>query len=268
MLDESQPLIVSIVIPVFNELNTIEELLRRVHQVVLGGVEKEIVIVDDGSTDGTALWLGELLNTIQAGRDPAWAGLSRHYIKVLFHTQNLGKGAALHRGFREARGDIVLVQDADLEYNPQDYESLLMPILNDTADVVYGSRFLSPQRPMWTMAGYIGNKLITALSNVLTGLSLSDVWTGYKVFKRSVIHAMTLNEAGFELELELTGKVAQGRWRICEVPISYFPRSRAEGKKITWKDGIKAIRCMFRYRRRKLLGQPNTSQNLLSQKDS
>ena len=176
-------------------------------------------------------------------------------VTIIILENNLGKGSALRRGFHEAMGDIVLVQDADLEYNPEDYQGLLAPILEDRADVVYGSRFLSQKTPAWTVAGYIGNKLITGLSNVFTGLALSDVWTGYKVFKQSVVQSIELKETGFELELELTSRVAHGRWRIYEVPISYSPRSRKEGKKITWKDGVAAIRCMIRYRQSHLNSQ-------------
>ncbi len=254
--DVPNMLTLSIVIPVFNERETIEELLRRVGQVELSGITKEVIIIDDGSTDGTAEWLRDFAKNTDTKRSLVWASQCKdmppHQIKVVFHEKNQGKGAALRRGFREAIGDIVLVQDADLEYSPEDYGGLLAPILDDRADVVYGSRFLRQETPAWTVAGFIGNKLITALSNICTGLALSDVWTGYKVFKQSVLRTMLLRESGFELELELTSRVAHGRWRICEVPISYSPRGRAEGKKITWKDGVKAIRCMLHYRRSNL----------------
>ncbi len=262
----------SVVIPVFNERQTIEELLRRVLQVELTGVAKDIVIVDDGSTDGTTEWLRALLKTedgkgVLPNSSHTEDVVTYQNVKVLFHAQNQGKGAALVRGFQEVSGDVVVVQDADLEYDPQDYADLINPLYRDTADVVYGSRFLSRTTPAWTMAGYVGNKLITALSNLVTGLSLTDVWTGYKVFKRSVIQQMVLNESGFELELELTSKVAFGKWRICEVPISYHPRSRVDGKKITWKDGLKAIQCLFRYRWSKLLGQQREIQKFFNPQD-
>ena len=264
MIEQQDRQILSIVIPVFNERDTIEELLQRVLHVELYGLGKELIIVDDGSTDGTSAWLQEFVKDRQANRHQAWANQcdicpSCENVLVLFHEQNQGKGAALRWGFREATGDMILVQDADLEYFPDDYESLLSPILNGRADVVYGSRFLSQKTPAWTLAGYVGNKLITALSNVFTGLSLSDVWTGYKVFRQSVIQSIPLHESGFGLELELTSKVAYGGWGIAEVPIAYAPRSRAEGKKITWKDGIKAIRCMFRYRSSSLVAHNTIS---------
>ncbi|WP_454063477.1 glycosyltransferase family 2 protein [Candidatus Nitrospira salsa] len=264
-----QPQTLSIVIPVFNERQTIEELLRRVLQVELGELEKDIVIVDDGSTDGTTEWLQEFLRTQDAEGHFGNSAQSESHVtyrnvRVFFHDHNHGKGAALVRGFQEASGDMILVQDADLEYDPHDYANLLIPLCQDTADVVYGSRFLASKTPAWTMAGYIGNKLMTALSNFFTGLSLTDVWTGYKVFKRSVVYPMALNEPGFELELELTSKVAYEKCRICEVPISYCPRSRADGKKITWKDGIKAIQCLIRYRQSKLLGQQRQMQKFLN----
>ncbi len=273
MINESNKTTVSIIIPVFDERDTIEELLRRVLQVELKEVRKEIIIVDDGSTDGTSSWLQEFQKTpetrwswksaIQSGNCVA-----RENIKVLYQEQNRGKGAALCRGFLDASGEVILVQDADLEYDPGDYHQLLMPILNDTVDVVYGSRFLSREIPPWTTAGFIGNQFITTLSNMFTGLSLSDVWTGYKVFKRSVIEHMTLNEPGFELELELTSKIAKKQWRICEVPISYYPRTRVAGKKITWRDGAKAIRCIVRYRHRQVPHQQHSIQTFENVKKS
>ena len=267
IVDDPKKPVVSIVIPVFNERNTIQELLQRVLQAELYGLEKEIVIVDDGSTDGTATWLREFPRNLDTGQSFIWvykcgASIASGNIKVLFHAQNQGKGAALCRGFQEVCGDMIIVQDADLEYDPNDYERLLMPILNGQADVVYGSRFLDSKTLTWTTGGYLGNKFITMLSNVFTGLSLTDVWTGYKVFKRSVIQHMVLREPGFEMELELTSKIAHASWRICEVPISYRRRTRAEGKKITWKNGIKAIRCMIDYRWRKLDEEQNTIRKL------
>ncbi len=271
MIDTRNSPTLSIVIPVFNERNTIEELLRRVCGVDLHGIEKEIILIDDGSTDGTADWLMEFMENSDTKRELDFVSLGANIapsnIHVVYHEINQGKGAALRRGFREAIGKIILVQDADLEYDPHDYGDLLSPILRGRADVVYGSRFLSQERPPWTMAGYIGNKLITALSNASTGLMLSDVWTGYKVFKQSVIQSMELHECGFELELELTSKVAHGQWRICEVPISYSPRTRAEGKKITWKDGVAAIQCMIHYRQDTLLSHSHDIQKVSNSQD-
>ena len=270
MIDTQNSPTLSIVIPVFNERNTIEELLCRVCGVDLGGLEKEVILIDDGSTDGTTDWLMEFMkkSEMKRGLDLAFSckNIVPSHIHVVYHEINQGKGAALRRGFREATGKIILVQDADLEYDPHDYGNLLRPILDGRADVVYGSRFLSQERPPWTIAGYIGNKLITALSNIGTGLTLSDVWTGYKVFKQSVIQSMELYECGFEMELELTSKVAYGQWRICEVPITYSPRTRAEGKKITWKDGVAAIQCMVRYRGT-LLGHSHDLQRLRKSED-
>ncbi|MCA9473648.1 MAG: glycosyltransferase family 2 protein [Nitrospirales bacterium] len=252
MTQEFSKPILSVIIPVFNERDTIEELLRRVLSVELQDVRKEIIIVDDGSADGTTAWLRHQVSAPETKRGLDWRSHCGNAVtdslKIVFHEANQGKGSALRSGFGQASGDILLIQDADLEYDPKDYDALLRPIIDDEADVVYGSRFLSPDEPAWSQFGYFGNKVITALSNRLTGLSLTDVWTGYKVFKRPVIQQMTLLESGFELELEITSKVAHGQWRIREVPISYSPRSREEGKKITWQDGIKAIRAMVRYR--------------------
>ncbi|MDH4195345.1 MAG: glycosyltransferase family 2 protein, partial [Nitrospirota bacterium] len=173
----------------------------------------------------------------------------RTRVRVLTHLKNKGKGAALKTGFQLARGEIVIVQDADLEYSPQDYPRLLEPLLTDRADVVYGSRFLGASEGKWPISFYLGNKVFTALTNAATGLSLTDVWTGYKVFKKEVLEDITLEESRFEMELELTLKVAQRNWRVMEVPISYTPRSKAEGKKIRWRDGIQSIKTLFRYRK-------------------
>lgn len=239
----------SVVIPVYNERATIEELLRRVQAVE---IEKEIVVVDDGSTDGTGEFLqmlagipqhGAAVPTLRAAGSP----LRTDSIRVFFQDRNRGKGAALRRGFKEAQGEIVLVQDADLEYDPGDYRQLLEPTQRDMADVVYGSRFLGGPHRVLFFWHYVGNRFLTTLSNMLTDLNLSDVWTGYKVFRREVLEQIELRENGFGFEPEVTAKVAKGRWRVYEVPISYWGRTYAEGKKITWKDGIRAIYCILRY---------------------
>jgi glycosyltransferase involved in cell wall biosynthesis len=160
---------------------------------------------------------------------------------------NRGKGAALHRGFREARGDIVIVQDADLEYDPRDYAHLIEPIERGAADVVYGSRFLSGPHRVLLYWHFVGNRLLTTMSNMFTNLNLSDVWTGYKAFRRDVLQTLELREERFGFEPEVTAKIARGRYRVYEVAISYWGRSYAEGKKITWRDGFKAIWYVVRY---------------------
>jgi glycosyltransferase involved in cell wall biosynthesis len=220
----------SVVIPVYNERGTIEKLLARVRAVPL---DKEIVVVDDGSTDGTR----ELLARLTA--DGA--------VRVFLQDHNRGKGAALRRGFAEARGAVILIQDADLEYDPGDYPGLLGPIDRGEADVVYGSRFLGGPHRVLLFWHYVGNRLLTTLSNVFTNLNLSDVWTCYKVFRAEVLRDITLREDRFGFEAEVTAKIARGRWRIYEVPISYHGRTYAEGKKITWKDGIRGVWCTVRY---------------------
>jgi glycosyltransferase involved in cell wall biosynthesis len=221
----------SVVIPVYNERATIEELLKRVQAVT---IDKEIVVVDDGSTDGTR----ELLAGLGAGEGR---------LRVLLQPENRGKGAALRRGFAEARGAIVLVQDADLEYDPADYPSLLEPIERGVADVVFGSRFLGGPHRVLLFWHSVGNWVLTTLSNMLTNLNLTDVWTCYKVFRAEVVASLTLREDRFGFEAEVTAKVARGRWRIYEVPIAYHGRTYAEGKKITWKDGIRGVWCTLRY---------------------
>ena len=219
----------SIVIPVYNERATIEEVLKRVQAVPL---DKEVVVVDDGSTDGT----GELLRSLH---DPG--------VRVIVQTPNRGKGAALRRGFAEARGAIVIVQDADLEYDPADYAQLLEPIERGVADVVYGSRFLGGPHRVLLFWHSVGNHLLSMLSNMLTNLNLTDVWTCYKVFRAEVLQSLTLREDRFGFEAEVTAKIARGHWRIYEVPISYHGRTYAEGKKITWKDGVRGVWCTLRY---------------------
>ena len=227
----------SVVIPIYNERDTLLEILRRVLAVELP-LTKQIILVDDGSTDGTR----ELYPT-----------LDEHFpdadIRVLTHARNRGKGAALRTGFAAATGDIVLVQDADLEYHPDDYPRLLEPILEGRADVVYGSRFVGGQAHrvlyFWHM---IGNRFLTLLSNAMTNLNLTDMETCYKVFRRPVLKPIRIRSDRFGVEPELTAKIARGRWRIYEVGIRYAGRSYEEGKKITWRDGFQAIYTILRFR--------------------
>jgi glycosyltransferase involved in cell wall biosynthesis len=229
----------SVVIPVFNERATIEEIITRVHAV---SIEKEIVIVDDGSTDGTRELLGELA---RGAAGPSAKETSP--LRVFLQERNRGKGAALRRGFSEARGEIVIVQDADLEYDPEEFHRLVEPIERGVADVVYGSRFLGGPHRVLFFWHYVANKLLTALSDMVTNLNLSDVWTCYKAFRREVLESLDLHEDRFGFEQEVTVKIAKGGWRVYEVPISYFGRTYAEGKKITWKDGLRGLWCILRY---------------------
>ncbi|MGE3154074.1 MAG: glycosyltransferase family 2 protein [Nitrospiraceae bacterium] len=222
---------ISVVIPVFNELATIDEIVSRVQQVPF---EKEIIIVDDGSTDGTRAHL-EVLKR-------------RSEVRVLLHECNRGKGAALRTGFEAASGDVVIVQDADLEYDPADYPILLRPIQDGHADVVYGSRFLGGPHRVLFFWHYVGNKMLTLLSNALSNLNLSDMEVCYKVFKREVLKGLPLRSNRFGFEPEFTMKVAKRGYRIYEVPVSYRGRTYQEGKKITWKDGLAAIYTIIRFR--------------------
>ena len=225
----------SIVIPVYNEAPTVEKLVSTVAGVDLG-LEKELVLVDDCSTDGSR----DVLARIQDDH-PEWT--------VAYHEVNRGKGAALRTGFAAATGDLVVIQDADLEYDPRDIRRLLGPMLDGHADVVYGSRFLGggPHRVVFYWH-YLGNRFLTTFSNMMTDLNLTDMEVCYKMFKREVLESIALCEDRFGFEVEITAKVARGDWRLYEVPISYYGRNYSEGKKITWKDGVRALWCIVKYR--------------------
>ncbi len=221
----------SIVIPVYNEKDTLNTLLTRVEAV---DYEKEIVLVDDCSTDGTR----EIVENYK----------NKKGYTVLIHPHNQGKGAALRTGFAQVSGDIIIIQDADLEYDPKDYGKLLEPILDGRADVVYGSRFLGGPHRVLFFWHYLGNMALTLLSNMLTNLNLTDMETCYKAFTRQVLESITLKCDRFGFEPEFTSKVSKRNFRIYEVPISYSGRDYSEGKKIGWKDGVAAIWYIIRFR--------------------
>ena len=220
----------SIVIPVYNEKDTIDEIVRRVQNVEF---EKEIIIVDDCSNDGTRDKIDKI---------------SGNNIKKLFHEENKGKGAALKTGFQHVTGDIVIIQDADLEYNPKEYSNLIEPILDGRADVVYGSRFLGGPHRVLFFWHYVGNKILTTLSNMLTNLNLTDMETCYKVFKANVIKNINIRSNRFGFEPEITAKLAKKKCKIYELPVSYSGRDYMEGKKIGWKDGVVALYCIVRFK--------------------
>jgi len=242
-----EPMRLSVVIPIYNERAFVQEILLRVQA---SGLADEIVIVDDASTDGTRKILQDL-QSLQASGLLETGGPRRPLrldnIRFVFQEPNQGKGAALRRGFEEATGDIFLVQDADLEYDPRDYPTLLAPILDGRADVVFGSRFLGGPQRVHLFWHYVGNKFLTLLSDMMTNLNVSDMETCYKVFRSQVIRGIRLRSNRFGFEPEVTAKVAKGRWRVFEVPISYAGRSYEEGKKITWRDGFVALYAIFRY---------------------
>jgi glycosyltransferase involved in cell wall biosynthesis len=221
----------SVVIPVYNERRWLRELVRRVEAVP---VPKEVIVVDDGSTDGTRDLLREL-----EGRDG---------LRVIYQAENRGKGAALREGFRHATGDVVLVQDADLEYDPAEYPRLLQPIVEGRADVVYGSRFAHAGHRVLNFRHRVANRLLTTLSNMFTDLNLTDMETGSKVFRREVLQGISLRSNRFGFEPEVTAKVAkQKKWRVYEVPISYSGRTYEEGKKIGLRDAFNALYCILRF---------------------
>jgi glycosyltransferase involved in cell wall biosynthesis len=226
--DADRPLL-SVVIPAYNEEATIAQVIARVREQPQ---DKEIVVVDDCSRDRTR----EIVESV-AGPD----------LRLLRHERNLGKGAALRTGFGAARGRIVIVQDADCEYDPREYEHVLVPILDGVADVVYGSRFLGGPHRVLFFWHYLGNKFLTLLCNAVSNLNVSDMETGCKAFRREVVDSFKIEENRFGVEPEMTIKVARGGWRVYEVPIAYFGRTYAEGKKIGWRDAVWALVCIGRY---------------------
>ena len=227
---------ISVLIPVYNEVQFLTQLLAKVDAVDLCGLSKEIILVDDGSTDGTR----DLLKQLETDRPD---------YKIYFHPKNMGKGAALRTAVNYATGDIIIIQDADLEYDPVDYPELIQLIIDDRADVVYGSR-LSSGKPVraFNILHYFGNKFLTLLTNLLYNTTLTDMETCYKAFRADVIKSITIRSNRFDFEPEITAKVLKNGYYLYEAPISYFGRNPEDGKKITWRDGIWAVWALVRFR--------------------
>jgi len=222
---------ISIIIPIYNEEKTLLEILKRVENANVLGLEKEIILIDDGSTDKTKHILRRLEDKY----------------KVIYHLKNQGKGAAIRTGFRNSTGDLILIQDADLEYDPCQYPKLIKPILENNADIVYGSRNLT-KNPRFKKTYYWGVRIISFLTNIFYKSKLTDVYTCYKVFRAPIIKSISLENNGFGIEQEITSKLLKKGYKILEVPISYSPRSFKEGKKIKWKDGLIAIWLILKYK--------------------
>ena len=221
----------SVVIPIYNEKETLIKILEKVEEANTLGLEKEIILVDDGSTDGTL----DILKTLENG------------YQIIYHEKNLGKGAAIKNGFRAATGDFILIQDADLEYNPQNYPQLLRPILENKADVVFGSRNLQ-KNPTDNFSFYLGRRITNLFLNILCGSKLTDYWTCYKVFKAPIVKSLELECNRFDVEVEMTVKIIKRGYKIVEVPIDYLPRSISAGKKIKPQDGLIAIWKTIKYK--------------------
>lgn len=222
-------MLLSVLIPVYNEKDTIDDIINK---VLAEPTEKEIIIVDDMSTDGTR----DYLKTYQHDK-----------VRIFFHEKNMGKGAAIRTAIEQIKGDVAIIQDADLEYNPSEYPRLIKPIIENNADVVYGSRFSGPEQRVLFFWHYVGNKALTLFSNMMTNLNLSDMETCYKAFRAEVIKKITIEANRFGMEPEVTAKIAKMGCRVYEVPISYYGRDYSEGKKITWRDGISAIWCIIKF---------------------
>lgn len=236
--EEASKTKLSVIMPVYNEKGTIKEIIKRVKQVKIPKVSKELVIIDDFSTDGTRKILKKIKDR---NKD--------RNIKIVFHERNKGKGSAIRTGIKHVTGNIIIIQDADLEYNPQDYAKLVKPIIEGKADVVYGTRFpKTTKKPSLFNTFFLGNRILTFMANLLYNAKITDEPTCYKVFKTSILKSINLKSKRFEFCPEVTAKVRKKGYKIYELPISYKPRSIEQGKKINWKDGIEAIWTLIKYR--------------------